>query len=104
LTTRKPKSGLWSKRLTCVDRRFAFDTLTRHLQHPLIGKAKIVAPAILYQGERMPVSSFVRFCRLAEYDQIERAPPGLGEDNYDILKEIGYDRAAVDKLQSQGVV
>ena len=36
--------------------------------------------------------------------EVRHAPPALGEHSKDILAELGYDKARIDKLASEGVV
>lgn len=60
-----------------------------HNQHPLIGKARFVASAPVFNGQRMPVT---------------RPPPALGEHTTEILAEFGYSAADVADMQSKGVV
>jgi len=63
--------------------------LVAEIPHPLTGTAKMVVPQIVYDGERMPIRS---------------APPGLGEDTVDILKEIGLTEEEIKSLKSERVI
>jgi len=58
-------------------------------EHERGGKLKMVAPAVHYNGQRMPVNM---------------APPWLGQHTVEILKENGYDDAKIAELRSKQVI
>lgn len=57
--------------------------------HPRAGKIKLVAPAVTYNGKKMPVN---------------RPPPWLSQHTDEILTELGYDTEQISKLRKRGVV
>lgn len=59
------------------------------LQHPRAGPVKLVAPAVMYNGKRMPVT---------------RPPPYLSQHTDEVLQELGYDSAQIEDLRTKGVV
>ncbi|KAI0345904.1 CAIB/BAIF family enzyme [Trametopsis cervina] len=62
---------------------------TVEIDHPRAGKVKLVAPAVHYNGKRMPV---------------ERAPPYLSQHTNEILEELGYEPADIEDLRQKGIV
>lgn len=63
--------------------------VTVEVEHPRAGKIKLVAPAVSYNGERMPV-------RLP--------PPWLSEHTEEVLTELGYSGERIKELRMKGVV
>ncbi|GJJ14621.1 hypothetical protein Clacol_008887, partial [Clathrus columnatus] len=63
--------------------------LVTEVQHPRIGKIKMVAPAVHYNGERMPIT---------------RPPPWHSQHTREVLREIGYTNEQMDVLQKKGVI
>ncbi|KZO91427.1 CAIB/BAIF family enzyme [Calocera viscosa TUFC12733] len=63
--------------------------LVAEVPHPLIGTAKVVRPAIVYNGERMKVRT---------------ASPGLGQNTRELLNGLGIDDAQVDELKLKGAI
>jgi len=59
------------------------------VEHPRAGKIKLVAPAVTYNGKRMPIS---------------RPPPYLGQHTTEILEELGYPPEQIDDLRKKRVV
>ncbi|KAI0685625.1 CAIB/BAIF family enzyme [Cytidiella melzeri] len=57
--------------------------------HPRAGKVKLVAPAVHYNGKRMPV---------------DRPPPYLSQHTDEILEELGYSAEMIDALRQKGIV
>src|SRR5207247_7485556 len=55
-------------------------------EHPVLGTVRSVGSPI----------------RAAGFDPAYRAAPALGADAADVLREAGYDEAAVDRLAQQG--
>ncbi|KAI0801983.1 CAIB/BAIF family enzyme [Irpex lacteus] len=62
---------------------------TVEVEHPRAGKIKLVAPAVHYNGRRMPVN---------------RAPPYLSQHTDEILGELGYSNEAIEELRKKGIV
>ncbi|SJL07690.1 related to alpha-methylacyl-coa racemase [Armillaria ostoyae] len=63
--------------------------VTVEVDHPRAGKIKLVAPAVSYNGEKMPV-------RLP--------PPWLSQHTYEVLGELGYSESEIKALREKGVV
>jgi len=63
--------------------------LVATVAHPELGEYETVRNAIRFDGERLPIRS---------------APPRLGEQTDSILRELGYDAPAIERLRSSGVV
>ncbi|PWN51670.1 CoA-transferase family III [Violaceomyces palustris] len=59
------------------------------VDHPRAGRIKIVSPAVMYGQGKMKVT---------------RPPPVLGQHTDEVLSEIGYSQAEIDRLRSEGVV
>ncbi|KAL4250559.1 CoA-transferase III family protein [Abortiporus biennis] len=62
---------------------------TVEVEHPRAGKVKLVAPAVHYNGKRMPVT---------------RPPPYLSQHTNEVLSELGYSPEEVEALNKKGVV
>jgi succinate--hydroxymethylglutarate CoA-transferase len=64
--------------------------IVTEVDHPRIGKLKMVAPAINYDGEKMPVT---------------RPPPVLGQHTLEVLREeLGLDDDAIADMHAKGIV
>lgn len=64
--------------------------IVAEVDHPRIGKLKMVAPAIHYNGERMP---------------IKRPPPVLGQHTLEILRDdLGMSDDQIAELHSKGAI
>jgi crotonobetainyl-CoA:carnitine CoA-transferase CaiB-like acyl-CoA transferase len=59
--------------------------------HPVVGRVKMVALPFHLSGSR-------------DETRLRRPAPSLGQHTDDILREMGYDAAAVSRLRQQGVV
>jgi len=59
------------------------------VEHPRAGKVKLVAPAVTYNGKKMPVN---------------RPPPWLSQHTDEVLGELGYDTERISQLRKEGVV
>ncbi|KAJ4481944.1 CAIB/BAIF family enzyme [Lentinula aciculospora] len=63
--------------------------VTVEIEHPRAGPIKLVAPAVSYNGKKMPV---------------RRHPPWLGEHSDEILNDLGYSTTQVEELRAKGVI
>jgi crotonobetainyl-CoA:carnitine CoA-transferase CaiB-like acyl-CoA transferase len=61
--------------------------MVRHLPHPALAEHRVLANPIKLDGERLP----------------SRLAPALGRDTDDVLRELGYDDAALEDLRRSGV-
>lgn len=59
------------------------------IEHPRAGNIKLVAPAVMYNGERMPVV---------------KPPPWLSQHTSEVLHELGYNTEEVAELRKNGIV
>jgi len=59
------------------------------IDHPRAGKLKLVAPAVCYNGKRMPVT---------------RPPPYLSEHTSEVLAELGYTTKEIARLRQDDVI
>ncbi|KAH9961699.1 CoA-transferase family III domain-containing protein [Lactifluus volemus] len=59
------------------------------VEHPRAGKIKLLAPAVTYNGMKMPVT---------------RPPPWLSEHTDEVLCELGYDTQHISQLREEGIV
>ncbi|ETW82040.1 hypothetical protein HETIRDRAFT_427231 [Heterobasidion irregulare TC 32-1] len=59
------------------------------IEHPRAGKISLVAPAVMYNGKRMPV---------------QRPPPWLSQHTSEVLVELGYSQKDIAKLREKRVV
>lgn len=59
------------------------------VDHPRAGRIKINSPAVRYGEGKM---------------QVSRAPPVLGQDNEDVLAELGYSEEQINKLKDEGAI
>ncbi|EPS96565.1 hypothetical protein FOMPIDRAFT_1038142 [Fomitopsis schrenkii] len=60
-----------------------------NINHPRAGPIKMVAPAVTYNGKRMPV---------------RRPPPWLSQHTHEILEELGYSMQQIHNLKTTDVV
>lgn len=63
--------------------------ITVDVKHPRAGDIKLVAPAVSYNGKRMPV---------------RRPPPWLSQHTTEVLEELGYSQEEIADLRSQRIV
>lgn len=63
--------------------------VTVEVEHPRAGKIKLVAPAVSYNGQKMPVN---------------RPPPWLSEHTEEVLEELGYSAEETAALRAKGIV
>ncbi|TFK48653.1 CAIB/BAIF family enzyme [Heliocybe sulcata] len=63
--------------------------VTVEVEHPRAGNIKLVAPAVSYNGERMPV---------------RRPPPWLSQHTTEVLLELGYTEEQIAELRAARVV
>lgn len=63
--------------------------MTVSVEHPRAGKIKMVAPAVTYNGERMPVN---------------RPPPYLSQHTDEVLRELEYDDSQIQQLRKDRIV
>ncbi|KDQ62235.1 hypothetical protein JAAARDRAFT_30120 [Jaapia argillacea MUCL 33604] len=63
--------------------------ITVEVEHARAGKIKLVAPAVTYNGQRMPVN---------------RPPPWLSQHTVEIMEELGYSSEDIERLQRQNVI
>ncbi|KAG9227288.1 hypothetical protein CCMSSC00406_0004173 [Pleurotus cornucopiae] len=59
------------------------------VEHPRAGKIKVVAPAVFYDGKKMPV---------------RRPPPWLSQHTSEVLEELGYSSKEIEELKEGQVV
>jgi len=59
------------------------------IDHPRAGKIKLVAPAVAYNGKKMPIT---------------RPPPYLSQHTTEVLEELGYDSARIDQLRRNAII
>jgi len=59
------------------------------VEHPRSGKIKLLAPAVTYNGKKMPVN---------------RPPPWLSQHTDEVLEELGYDTERISQLRKEGIV
>lgn len=59
------------------------------VDHPRAGRIKINSPAVRYGDGKM---------------QVSRAPPVLGQDNEDVLTELGYSEEQINQLKDDGAI
>ncbi|KZT52469.1 CAIB/BAIF family enzyme [Calocera cornea HHB12733] len=63
--------------------------ITVDVEHPRAGTIKLVAPAVQYNGVRMPIS---------------RPPPYLSQHTIEVLQELGYNQQTIIDLQEKKIV
>jgi len=63
--------------------------LVKEVEHPRVGKVKLVGPAVMYNGKRMPIS---------------RPPPWLSQHTEEVLDELGYCPEDIRELQVKKIV
>ncbi|KAG8880835.1 hypothetical protein FRB98_004711 [Tulasnella sp. 332] len=64
--------------------------ITKEIDHPRSGKIKLVAPAVSYNGKRMP---------------IERPPPWLSQHTDEVLRDdLGYSKERINQLREAKVI
>lgn len=85
---------------TCVAPIYSIDEVVRdpHLRH----RQMIVEVEQPGKGRRPQVGIMVKLSETP--GQIHRPGPELGQDNEEILRELGYDREAIEALQRAGAI
>jgi crotonobetainyl-CoA:carnitine CoA-transferase CaiB-like acyl-CoA transferase len=83
-----PVSPIYNMAEVLADPQVRHLDLVEELEHPQAGKLKFVGGPIRYDG--LP-------------KEAATPPPLLGEHSADVLMELGYDQAAIDKLVAQKV-
>ncbi|QRV92617.1 CaiB/baiF CoA-transferase family protein [Ceratobasidium sp. AG-Ba] len=64
--------------------------VTVEVEHPRAGKIEMVAPAVHYNGERMPVT---------------RPPPYLSQHTVEVLsQDLGYSEEKINQLRAQSII
>ncbi|EKM51552.1 uncharacterized protein PHACADRAFT_199064 [Phanerochaete carnosa HHB-10118-sp] len=63
--------------------------VTVAIEHPRAGKIKMVAPAVTYNGQRMPVN---------------RPPPYLSQHTDEVLYELGYNSSQIEGFRNKRIV
>ncbi|KAF7296454.1 CaiB/baiF CoA-transferase family protein C7orf10 [Mycena chlorophos] len=63
--------------------------VTVEVEHPRVGKIKMVAPAVTYNGERM---------------KVHRPPPWLSEHTSEVMEELGYSAEQIRDLREKAVI
>jgi len=63
--------------------------VTVEVDHPRAGKVKLVAPAVTYNGSKMPV-------RLA--------PPWLSQHTIEVMEELGYNKEDIMRFRSAKII
>ncbi|GJE88419.1 CoA transferase [Phanerochaete sordida] len=63
--------------------------VTVAVDHPRAGKVKMVAPAVTYNGQRMPIN---------------RPPPYHSQHTDEVLQELGYDASQIAELREKRVI
>jgi len=61
----------------------------QEFEHPVAGNVRLLSNPVRYDGKRL---------------ELKKTPPGLGEHTEEILKEIGYDEEAIERLVDKSVV
>jgi crotonobetainyl-CoA:carnitine CoA-transferase CaiB-like acyl-CoA transferase len=72
-----------------VDPQVQWNRTFLEVDHPRAGRVRLLAHPIRYDGEPPPVV---------------RRPPLLGEDTDEVLRELGYASADIERLRGDGVV
>ncbi|KZS87293.1 CAIB/BAIF family enzyme [Sistotremastrum niveocremeum HHB9708] len=62
---------------------------TVEIQHPRAGPIKLVAPAVTYNGKRMPV---------------KRPPPWLSQHTFEVLLELEFSEKEIALMKEEGIV
>ncbi len=84
-----PVSPIYNMAEVLADPQVRHLNLVEELEHPQAGKLKFVGGPVRYDGLTKEKS---------------QPPPLLGAQTADILRELGYDQAAIGKLAAQGVI
>jgi crotonobetainyl-CoA:carnitine CoA-transferase CaiB-like acyl-CoA transferase len=90
------KAGVPCGPINSIDQTFAdpqvkHSGIARSIDHPELGPIKVVGQAINMTKTPQPAT-------------LRRHSPDLGEHTDEVLKEIGYDGAAIDDLRARGIV
>jgi crotonobetainyl-CoA:carnitine CoA-transferase CaiB-like acyl-CoA transferase len=93
LTAFRP-AGIWSAPVNdysqvVADPQVLWNRCFLEFDHPRAGDVRVLNHPIRYDGNPPP---------------LRRRPPLLGEDTADVLRELGYSSAEVEKLRADGVV
>ena len=74
-------------------------------QHPRAGKIKLVAPAVTYNGKRMPVTRPPPYLsqHTSEVSADGVAPSG-SNSGLQVLQELGYSIERIAELRSRSVI
>lgn len=73
-------------------------------QHPRAGRIKLPAAAVTYDGAKPQVRRRYAGASDKLTLQIYRPPPYLGQHTNEVLSELGYEVAEIERMRSEGVV